>query len=115
MNPRPERSSVPVAMLGLVFALAGTVPLSATIVPQDSKSAETAPAVDPAEEKVKAEKERRDLVRKQTRGQRELQMADLKLAKAKTQIDLAEKHQAQAVEKARKEIEVAERKLKNFR
>jgi hypothetical protein len=82
---------------------------------QDSKPAESAPAADAAEEKAKAEKERRELVRKQTRGQRELQMSEMKFAKAKTQMELAEKHHAQAVEKARKEIEVAERKLRTFK
>lgn len=94
-----------------IFSVAGGARLGA----QDSKPAEAAPTTDAAEEKFKTEKERRELMRKQTRGQRELQMAEMKLAKAKTQREVAERHHAQAVEKARREIEIAERKLKTFK
>jgi hypothetical protein len=118
MLHRNVGTAAPIALLGLAFALVSSLaPASGAAAPQDAatKPAESAPAADPLEEKAKVEKERRDIVRKQTRGQRDLQMADLKLAKAKVQIELTEKQNTQAVEKAKKDIEVAERKLKNFK
>lgn len=112
------RIGAPLVLLGLAFALvssSASAPVAMARQDAATKPAESAPAVDPAEEKAKAEKERREFVRKQTRGQRDLQMADMKLAKAKVQLGLAEKQNAQALEKARKDIEIAERKLKTFK
>lgn len=104
-------------LAGIAFAFAALtivhpVPLA---LGQDAKPAEGQQAPNPAEEKEKAEKERRDLLRKGERSKRELQMAEMRLQKAKLQIDITEKQNALAIDKAKKDLELAQRKLRNFK
>ncbi len=82
---------------------------------QDVKPADAQATPNAAEEKEKAEKERRDLIRKGERSKRELQMAEMRLQKAKMQLDITEKQNALAIDKAKKDLELAQRKLRNFK
>ncbi len=87
--------------------------------PTEQATATTAPASTPAEdeaaEKEKAEKERRDLVRKQARTERDLTMARERMRKTKLQNEFNEQQEKLAEEKARRELDLAERKLRTFK
>lgn len=80
-----------------------------------STTAATQPAEDETDEKDKAEKERRELVRKQARTERELVMARERMRKTKMQNEFDLQQNKLGVEKARHELELAERKLKTFK
>lgn len=103
------------AGIAFVFAALTIAQHVPSAIAQDPKPAEGQQAPNAAEEKEKAEKERRDLTRKGERSKRELQMAEMRLQKAKMQLDITEKQNALAIDKAKKDLELSQRKLKNFK
>lgn len=101
-------------ILALLISAIGLNPVLGQVTPPpDSKPAETKP--DPEEEKEKVEKERRDMVRKKAKTERDIEMAKLRLERAKMAVDLATQSNAQSLAKARVELELAQRKLKTFK
>ncbi|MBI5866189.1 MAG: hypothetical protein HZB38_17100 [Planctomycetes bacterium] len=96
---------------GVIFASA-TIPAQAA-PPQETPAPTSAAAAE--DEAAKAEKERRELARKLDRTRRDIELAEMRLQKTRMQNEIAEQQHGLAAAKARKDIEVAARKLKNFR
>lgn len=120
-QPRPCCS--PACWLVVGLALAVVIGPSRPLAAQDSKPAAEKPAEskpaedkpDPEEEREKVEKERRDLARKKARTERDIEMAKLRLERARLAIELAERSNAQSLAKSKAELELAQRKLKTFK